>query len=138
MPVNKRNMRLWVAALRSGTFIQGQGMLKFGTLDGIFKYCCLGVACEVAMADGLELRVTRDGLRYSFDDQGSVLPIEVALWLGVHENPALSENSASPDGVNRAVLANDTLGWSFDQIADALVSYYKLDEDDGDNGPGTD
>lgn len=37
----------WIAALRSGKYIQGQ---KYLQADG--KFCCLGVACDVIDSNG--------------------------------------------------------------------------------------
>jgi hypothetical protein len=40
--------RKWVAALKSGDYHQGKGVLKKRiTVDGEPNYCCLGVLCEV-------------------------------------------------------------------------------------------
>lgn len=36
----------WVAALRSGKYIQGRGRLACVD-NGVVKHCCLGVGCEV-------------------------------------------------------------------------------------------
>lgn len=38
----------WVAALRSGTYPQGQSVLR--SLDG--RYCCLGVLCDLVDPHG--------------------------------------------------------------------------------------
>lgn len=42
----------WVAALRSGKYKQGGGCLRQELEDG-YRHCCLGVACEVAIEEGL-------------------------------------------------------------------------------------
>lgn len=36
----------WVAALKSGEFKQGRGLLKARKPDGV-HHCCLGVLCEI-------------------------------------------------------------------------------------------
>ena len=58
MAVNKERIKLWVDALRSGDYQQGfRAMSRIKTEGGdSFVNCCLGVACEVAMANGLELK----------------------------------------------------------------------------------
>lgn len=48
-PEQKRNIRKWVRALRSGNYKQGQGTLcKYDR--GEFRYCCLGVVSDLAVA----------------------------------------------------------------------------------------
>jgi hypothetical protein len=50
---NKPAIRRWVDALRSGEFEQTQGQLGKVGQDGVKRYCCLGVACEVAAQEGV-------------------------------------------------------------------------------------
>jgi hypothetical protein len=51
-PMDPELKAKWVAALRSGEYLQGKGVLKKVNKDDEIRYCCLGVLCEVA---GLEL-----------------------------------------------------------------------------------
>jgi hypothetical protein len=44
MKTNKKNIRKWVKALKSGKFEQTTGQL-FDNKEN--KYCCLGVACRL-------------------------------------------------------------------------------------------
>lgn len=44
---NKPLIREWVEALRSGKYLQGRKSLRTGD-----KFCCLGVACDVAAKEG--------------------------------------------------------------------------------------
>ena len=134
---NKKNLRLAVAALRSGEFTQGMGLLKRrNTVGGKVSHCCLGVFCEIAMRHGVQLGITEfemtseQATGYRFDGSGSQLPLGVADWLGIPLNPLVTPTET-------AMTANDALGWDFGQIADAFDSYYGLNEDDGDT-PGTD
>lgn len=134
---DKKNLRLAVAALRSGEFTQGQRVLKRrNTINGKVSHCCLGVFCEIAMRHGVQLEVTDFEMKtehatgYRFNGTGSELPVEVADWLGIPTNPRVNPTDT-------AMSANDALGWNFIRIADAFDSYYRLNEDDGDT-PGTD
>ena len=142
MPVNKENMRLWVAALLSNRFIQGRAMLKSKQSDGTFRHCCLGVACEIAMEHGVELeQIQLNGDAYGayrFDDNSTNLPLKVVDWLGVDKaDPVVQETPLeNPCDAGccqtkelTAIDANDGQQWPFEQIANALVSYYKLEED---------
>lgn len=38
----------WVAALRSGFYVQGRGTLRKVTPDGVTRHCCLGVLCDIS------------------------------------------------------------------------------------------
>lgn len=54
--MNKRVKALWLEALRSGKYVQGDGYLRAKNSDGDNlpdKFCCLGVLCEIAVAEGV-------------------------------------------------------------------------------------
>lgn len=137
--VNKANMRLVVAALRSGKYPQNMGRLKEITNDGtVLGYCCMGVMCEVAMEHGVSLETHSYPLNdiarsVSFDGSSTFLRRNVAGWLGLDVN---ADGEGDPivgtDGNNRisAAYANDSAGWDFNRIADGMEAHYKLLEDD--------
>lgn len=134
--MNRERIQLWVDALRSGDYTQGTGALEFRAFsnDGEEigkKHCCLGVACRVAINNGLKVEVYDNAGTSTFacnDGPNSSMtsghmPEQVAEWFGF---PMLTETSTDvilEDGVV-ATTANDKLWWSFDQIADALESRY--------------
>lgn len=76
-------IRRYVAALRSGEWTQAVGLLSYrGT------YCCLGVACEVAIEDGMPLmrerymgEVSAYGMPGSRTHR-STPPMELRQWYG--------------------------------------------------------
>lgn len=83
---------LWVEELRSGNWKQGRNRL--GTEDG--KFCCLGVACELYIRNGGELKKKilddksieysspeSDCSSYFFISTTSYLPDVVRLALGL-------------------------------------------------------
>lgn len=93
----------WIEALRSGGYRQGIGRLHSYT-EG--TYCCLGVACEVALSNG----VIED-----YDGSEPVLPVEVRDWLGLScEDGSYYERNL--------IDHNDNDGWTFNQIADLIES----------------
>lgn len=47
LPYNKEVFDLWIAALRSGDFVQGTGRLCQTDGAGNKKYCCLGVLSHI-------------------------------------------------------------------------------------------
>jgi hypothetical protein len=103
--------KLWVEALRSGDYPQ-----TTGTLRDEHGYCCLGVACEIAVQNGVIKPATATcGLRYVYGYADGVLPRSVKQWLGL----------ATADGgfltYDRTSLArmNDA-GAPFEDIADVI------------------
>jgi hypothetical protein len=111
--MNARIKDLWVAALRSGKYRQTKRVLA--DKDG---YCCLGVLCEVAIQDGMNLRVDpnyhRDDMTVkSYDGATTVPPQKVWMdWAGMPEaNPYVAYSSLA--------TLNDG-GKSFKFIADII------------------
>lgn len=120
IPPNKENIRKWVDALRSGEFKQTTGRLR----NDAGEYCCLGVACEVAIKDGIDLVPFDDGylrpelLGYT----GGTMPVAVREWLGLSGDPIIGTGEFGLP--LSAISTNDSHGWSFDQIADAIEREY--------------
>lgn len=134
----------WVAALRSGNYEQARGRLCYVRANEnqvlTEKYCCLGVLCEIAVADGVIAKSTEnprhgDGswARSFFDPNNTEdratgdLPGKVAKWAyGLSQGAFRNEYSTDPlvrIGVNderRLSGCNDTLGLDFNQIADLI------------------
>ena len=108
--VLNENAKKWVAALRSGNYEQGRGAL---CREG--KYCCLGVACVVAIENGLEVTAVKelsDREIVLYDKQFSFPPTSVQKWLGLY-------TKCGSDSVD-LVVANDNDGLSFSEIADLI------------------
>ena len=117
---NVENIRLWVDALRSGDYAQGTGVLRNAYTD---RWCCLGVACDVARKNGLDLPVSVNEMTQhnGYDGEYSYLPQKVMDWLGIDaRNPRL--------GAHMATDLNDNLGASFYLIADAIENRYLREE----------
>jgi hypothetical protein len=109
----KARIRKWVKALRSGEYRQCTNQLRYGQ-----RYCCLGVACMVAIENGVEL--TRKGNRFLSEgskgktlSDGKILPEIVRKWLGLEgHDPQVSSG-------RRLTGMNDN-GDSFETIADSI------------------
>jgi hypothetical protein len=106
------NQLKWVEALESGAFKQGQGGLAVERGDGSREYCCLGVACRLAIQDGVP--ITEVPANHSddiiFDRKAGYLPRRVQKWLSVDDsNPTI--------GNHYAAELNDEHGLSFAEIA---------------------
>lgn len=102
------NAKKWVAALRSGKYEQTNSQLM---KDG--KYCCLGVACEVAMEEG--------SIGHYDGGRGS-LPETVRIWLQLDTDSGRYISNLTPNTTWYLVNDNDSLGKSFSEIADIIES----------------
>lgn len=105
----------WLEALRSGNYFQGKEHLKVES-GGVTRHCCLGVLCEVAIADGLDLDVKKVNQTYEFDTAAASLPIVVQDWSGILSG--LGDFYNTGVATNLAFL-NDR-GQSFASIADVI------------------
>jgi hypothetical protein len=146
MEPNKENIRLLVAALRSGEFEQTRSTLTRIYDNGTTKNCCLGVACHVARANGVNINLGRatdllDGsnepeigvwyqdlppAREGHTWSRSVMPTGVQEFYGINSNPSLEHPEHPADQI--ASYFNDTVHWDFNKIADAF-EYTFLRED---------
>lgn len=135
MEPNLDRLKLWSDELKTTTKMQGSGRLRNGD-----KYCCLGIAIEVAMAQGVEVVVkenvmTEMGLSetgtYGYDGEINHLPPIVAEWYGINQTPVLYD----PDNHGAAISAislNDVEHRSFPRIAAAIDATYNLNEAEAD------
>lgn len=113
------NRAKWVVALRSGEYVQGRALLR--SADD--RFCCLGVACELAALEGAVPGFDHD----SYAGSTALLPLPVVDWLGlsstygdlVNEIP-WADSPAAPRSAAALTELNDNLGWTFDQIADLI------------------
>lgn len=105
------NAQKWVEALESGEYEQGGGALCRDD-----EFCCLGVACDVALKNGVALKVDRDQSWVTFDGHPLTLPPAVQDWLGLRtEDGALCEGPSLTD-------LNDWESHSFAEIAAVIRS----------------
>jgi hypothetical protein len=112
--MNEEVKTLWTEALRSGEFEQGRGALT--VIDGGDRYCCLGVLCKVAIANGLDIKVTPEEERVWYDHESAYLPRSVRDWAGLEtSDPLLGEHAAS--------AWNDDEHADFTKIADLIDAH---------------
>ncbi len=73
--------RKWVKALRSGKYKQVTGVLtEMDKERKVIGHCCLGVLCELAVADGIVKKtVTKTG-RVRYGGKDALLPKQVQKW----------------------------------------------------------
>lgn len=110
--MNPEYKKIWVEALRSGRYQQGQGYLK--TYNG--KFCCLGVLCNIM---GYQWRYNNTGV-YPVDDKGAW----VCVMRGDYPQGFLGDmildkvRLSDQEQINLADL-NDS-GSTFSEIADYI------------------
>lgn len=118
--VHKTNIKKWVGALRSGTYIQAYETLSTG--DNCM--CALGVACAVSgqgkWVTGYYNNTVFQVANKEYEDY---LPNEVYNWLGIEtSNPGLNY-----DGKRFSItILNDTFKLDFNQIADLIEQQYLM------------
>lgn len=122
--MNQKVKKLWVKALRSGKFKQGQGTLKQVTKKGKVKHCCLGVLCELhSQKFGRKFKIKYNPdlkeEEFLYLKETEVLPKAVAKWAGLENNPTVpilgSETFLSE--------LNDSEDYTFNQLADLIEQH---------------
>lgn len=103
----------WVAALRSGEYKQGQGLLHYHD-GGDDRMCCLGVLSHLAyQAEVCDREVDEYG-EFTYSGSNNYLPYRVVDWAGLNtHNPGVLEEPKNLANLNDA-------GFTFDQIADLI------------------
>ena len=129
--VNEARVQQWIDALRSGQFQQTQSTLRRIEGLNIKSYCCLGVAQEVALANGYQVpeEVT---LYWGEDGMNDTMARD---WYGFTSGDPILEDIQDYGRVVTCVRANDDLFWIFAAIANALQARYITPKDpDGTTG----
>lgn len=107
--MNQEIKAQWVAALRSGEYKQGTGVLQCDD-----EYCCLGILCVLARKAGVQVRLDSNQI------VGVLLRAQPAVlaWSGIED-----DNSLCVKGIRLTTL-NDGRGCfpphSFIEIADLI------------------
>lgn len=126
----KANIKeLWVQALRSGKYQQGRAWLHNADEN---EYCCLGVLCEVAKENGVEMSVRTETKGFDtvtlYDTHSQFLPPSVCEWAGLHaeESPTVQAQNPYTGEENQYTLVdlNDEWQWSFNKIADIIEDQF--------------
>jgi len=118
--VNPEIKQKWVAALRSGNYVQGKGNLAINLGDGL-KHCCLGVLCELAANEGIIEKSTIGISKWinSFDGATKYLPMSVMNWAGLPNGPLDNPMVQIPNTGVTLVDLNDNQS-DFYEIADII------------------
>lgn len=114
----------WAEALTSGKYKQTKGRLqrtKPGGKGEPVGFCCLGVLCELAVADGvIPPAYCPDHLSGGmYGGLWSTLPDEVQEWAGAEVDDPRLEPDHAP-----ASYLNDKEGKTFEELAEAIKLTY--------------
>lgn len=107
--MNPSIKQIWLNALRSGKYEQGQGSLNE---DG--KFCCLGVLTDLYIRETNQEWEEQYDNSFSFEDSSCFLPPSVQKWARLDDSPRVN-------GRSLAVL-NDG-GASFEELADLIEEH---------------
>lgn len=108
------NAKKWVEALRSGRFKQ-----TTGALGDAYGNCCLGVACEIAIENGIILNKTVLATgKIAYGLQSAYLPTSVANWLGL----ASTTGDFKHNEIECSLMGKNDGGANFLSIADLIES----------------
>lgn len=125
-PEQKDRVRKLVRVLRTTKRKQGTGNLAKILTPRQKSYCCLGIACEMAIKEGLE--VDREVERYAhanvvrYGGTTTTLPKLVMDWFGFEDfDPTLIDESEIR---TTATDLNDERNYNFKRIAAAFERTY--------------
>lgn len=118
--IDKALIERWLAALRSGEYRQGGGVLRRGD-----KFCCYGVLCDLVDSSRWKVydNMNEDNVTYCYEDVSSFPRVH---WLPQEIDEPLGRPSMirTLDAAYRLSDANDR-GTPFPDIADAIEAHYK-------------
>lgn len=108
---DKKEMRIWLKALRSGKFKQTTHCLQDD--EG---FCCLGVACKVLIPDHKQIK-PYGYLKGEMPSAQKIAP----KWL-----KKINKNMFKILDIE-IVQLNDTIGYKFEEIADVIEATYLME-----------
>lgn len=126
--MNQEVKEKWLAALRSGDYVQGTGTMRRIPDDGPDRFCCLGVLCEVAITEGVAVRREQVVGRYAYDGRVGFLPDSVRDWAGLDEDSVRIPSAAVSDifplsATDVNISGVNDRGVPFEDIANLLEIY---------------
>lgn len=128
--MNPEVKKLWVDALRSGKYKQGQNALATYDLDTEgYAYCCLGVLCEVAREQGVDVEVLEfgtedDELYLMYHRQHEILPSHIADWAGLDDQRANFTAIYGSMIIQTSLVERNDAGRTFDGLAEDIETYF--------------
>lgn len=123
----ERRRAVWLEALRSGKFKQTTEMLQMRNQSGKLSYCCLGVACRVAINDGVPMKYEAKTGRY--DSENLNLPKRANDYFGFVDGGVFADQAIvlyKDYAISSLIALNDTAGARFKEIAQFIEDFPEL------------
>jgi hypothetical protein len=118
--LRKRLRAEWIAALRSGEYRQTTD----GNLRDSYGWCCLGVACDVAVRHGITSEPKMaDGECLFEGDATASLPPSVLEAFGIHSDLGDFRDTTLELGGEVSLSSANDQGVSFAEIADFIEQH---------------
>lgn len=129
--MKKSIKKKWLKALRSGEYKQGKFLLQTPQYEAPPTFCCLGVLCELAVAEGVipapKRSTANDKMYYGdADDTCAALPEAVIDWAFLKREVQRGdkENFRDPHvGAHHLSYWNDFGGKDFAEISDLIEEH---------------
>jgi hypothetical protein len=108
----------WVAALRSGDYKQGTGVLHKAD-----AYCCLGVLCDLHIKEfGGAWERMEYAEEHAYMDHSALLPPAVCDWAGISGEDDETRRNPCAQSYKPLSSQNDS-GSTFPKIADLIEKH---------------
>ena len=135
--MNPEIKKLWIDALLSGEYQQGQGFLH-QIIDGESQFCCLGVLCDLAIKNGVSLHLgKKNDWVTEFDNCSESLPEAVMEWSGLSSTNGgfyytISYKGQLADGdfideeeeLTQSLAELNDSGYTFEEIVVDIEKYF--------------
>ena len=111
----------WVAALRSGVYLQGRNFLN----QNNELFCCLGVLSDMCAKENplsLHVEVSSDGMVF-YDHQNDLPPRSIQEWAGLDDEYGTLRSVKDREGGRMYLSGLNDEGFTFTQIADLIEHF---------------
>jgi len=117
--------KIWLDALRSGTYTKGEGRLYYRTEPGNECFCALGVLAEEAAKAGvIQVEPAATGNdRYPAPGNQSYLSVEVLAWAGLDTPVDPGDEYNNWDQI-RVARENDSHAGTFEEVAEFIEAKF--------------
>lgn len=123
----------WIAALRSGNYLQGRGslmQLNRSEPDAVPSFCCLGVLCDIAKAepevkghwDSKFFRTACGHDELGYRQDSALIPPAVQKATGMLTDWGQFRTA---EGDEQLTNLNDKAGKSFEEIAQVIEKHWE-------------
>jgi hypothetical protein len=122
------NAKKWIKALRSGDYEQAKSYLhrRADHENPVDRFCCLGVACDLAVKDGVDIKKETWGSNnyavVGYDGAQGTLPYKVIDWLGF----SVKADGSGVINDDLTLASENDQGVSFDGIADLIEDHANI------------